>query len=292
MKGKGWTIFFILFLLFLTLHIYNVRHLKPLSTPKDVQFSHKLLLPNKFLAMTSSGFKGIRSEFIYLQAVNFLMSHKKLDMMTKKDWQWFYKMLNASNYLDPYLQDTLFLANAMTWSGKRYKQAITILKRGADKRTWDWRIPFFVGFDYFYFLKDYKEGAKWLLKAAKRPHSPSAVLTSLAATLSTRDGQLEMGITILKNQIAHTKNKRLKRFYKKRLASLKHVLILEQAIRIYQKRFRHYPKTIKQLVTSGILPRIPEDPFGAHYQIKPDGHIKKIYKSNNHHHQTSSRIHK
>ena len=265
-------ILFISFLFFL--HIKEVASIYTKRCHKNNQIG--LILPNSFIKITSFGFKGLRSDILYLNAVNFLMSFDQISDLKEKDWHWFYRLIDASTYLDPYFQDPLFLANAMIWPSKCYNTTISILKRGAKFRSWDWRFPFFVGFDYFYFLKDYKNGTKWLLIASKKRHSPSILLVSLASALTTRAGQLSMGITILKNQIAHTKNQKLKKAYKKRLRCLENLVILERAIAKYKKLFGHYPSKISQLLNSHILKKLPHDPFGAIYKITPKGHVKRI----------------
>jgi len=260
--------------LLIILHIRLVNTLSIKKAHENHQIG--LILPNKFLKITSFGFKGLRSDLLYLKSVNFLMSFNKLSDLNQNDWHWFYRLIDASTYLDPYFQDPLFLANAMIWPSKCYNKALLILKRGAKYRSWDWRFPFFVGFDYFYFLKDYKDGTKWLLIASKRRHSPSLLLVSLASALTTRAGQLSMGIKILENQIAHTKNKKLRKYYTKRLKCLKNLFVLEKAIYKYKMRFGHFPKSLSQLIDTHILKELPKDPFGAIYKITPKGHIKRI----------------
>ncbi len=256
--------------------VFHILQINSISLKNNESHSIGLILPNKFLKITAFGFKGIRSDIIYLNAVNFLMSFNKLSDLSKRDWHWFYRLIDASTYLDPYFQDPLFLANAMIWQSKCYTTVLSILKRGAVARNWDWRFSFFVGFDYFYFLKDYKDGTKWLLIASKKRHSPSVLLVSLASALTTRAGQLSMGITILKNQIAHTKNKKLRVFYIKRLKCLKNLLVLEKALHEYKRRFGHFPTKLIQLISTNILKKLPIDPFGATYKITPKGHIKRI----------------
>jgi hypothetical protein len=41
--------------------------------------------------------------------------------------------------------------------------------------------------------------------------------------------------------------------------------LLEQAIGLYQRKYRAYPKVLTKLVSAGYLPQIPEEPFGGFY---------------------------
>ncbi|NJL16513.1 MAG: hypothetical protein HC938_04270 [Nitrospira sp.] len=43
--------------------------------------------------------------------------------------------------------------------------------------------------------------------------------------------------------------------------------MLEQAIGHYEKKSQAYPKTLTELVSTGYLPRLPEEPFGGSYEL-------------------------
>ncbi len=139
------------------------------------------------------------------------------------------------------------------------KDAIEILEIFKKHRDWDWQPGFYIGFDYFYFLKDNLTASKYLMEAAKMPYAGS-LLGLLGARLSQRGGDTMVSIAFLKSMYASTENKAAKEEIERRIEALKGVLKLEKGIARFVSAYGQKPETLDQLVEAGIVERLPENP--------------------------------
>jgi hypothetical protein len=49
---------------------------------------------------------------------------------------------------------------------------------------------------------------------------------------------------------------------------------MEMAIAEYASRFGAHPRMLADLVQSGLLARVPEEPYGGRYLLTPDGGVR------------------
>ena len=74
------------------------------------------------------------------------------------DYFGMYKTMDTAVKLDPYNMDSYYFTQAiLVWDLKKVKEANELLEYGARYRDWDFYLPFFLGFNYAYFLKDYEK---------------------------------------------------------------------------------------------------------------------------------------
>ena len=75
-----------------------------------------------------------------------------------------------------------------------------LLEKGTRYRDWDWNLPFYAGFNNFFFLHDNAKASELLATAAQRP-GPSEQLLSLAARLAYTEKKTENAIMFLRGDI-------------------------------------------------------------------------------------------
>jgi hypothetical protein len=179
----------------------------------------------------------------------------------------------VSTDLDPYFLDPYVFANAnMTWEGGMISETNTLLEKGAQYRDWDWMLPFFAGFNSFFFLHDNTKAAEYLMTASRRP-GPSEQLASFAARLAYKDKKTENAILFLEAIEKKTEDERLKKEYETRIHALQARLILERSVSTYKEKFNRTPVSLQRMIENGILKEIPRDPYGGKFSIGPDGEI-------------------
>jgi tetratricopeptide (TPR) repeat protein len=189
------------------------------------------------------------------------------------DLHWLYSNLVVITELDPYFEDAYYFGNAiLTWDGGMYNEANALLRKGMEARNWDWQLPFFLGFNKFYFLKDNKGGADYLLEAAGRRGAPH-FLPTLAARLYNNAGRAENAIGFLTVFWKNEKNERIKKNYEVRIEALKQVMLLEKAVLEYRRKTGKSPGNLKILTRSGLLQTIPKDPYGGVFYLAKDGSV-------------------
>lgn len=234
----------------------------------------ELTLPpfvSRFLALE---FRSVAADYLFVRVTQFYGGNAvNIDESSTGAWMWLYSNLYVVTDLDPYFEDPYYFGNAvLSWKARMFTQANKLLQKGADARTWDWQLPFFTGFNKFYFLNDNKGGADDILAAAKRPGAPT-FLPSLASRLYNNAGRTEIAIALLTNFWENERNEGLKNLYKIRIEALKQIQLLEKAVFQYRSRTGRLPDNLQVLVQAGIIKNIPNDPYGGAFYITEKGSI-------------------
>jgi len=272
---QGLTTTFLLAVL-VTMHVFLLGKagIERKTLPSDV--GGGFVVPSPVLKITSLEFKGIVSDLLFIEAMAFKGStyeRKEQPRMNPEEWQWFDKILNVSTDLDPFFLDPYVFANAnMTWEGGMIRETNTLLEKGTQYRDWDWMLPFFAGFNSFFFLHDNTKAAEYLMTASRRP-GPSEQLASFAARLAYKDKKTENAILFLEAIEKKTEDERLKKEYETRIHALQARLILERSVSTYKEKFNRTPVSLQRMIENGILKEIPRDPYGGKFSIGPDGEI-------------------
>jgi tetratricopeptide (TPR) repeat protein len=189
-----------------------------------------------------------------------------------------YRALFTATRLDPYNMDAYYLAQAvLTFESGNIQRVNELLEYGFQHRTWDWYLPFFISFNYAYFVKDYEKAAVYLTKAAEL--NPKVQwFASLAARYYYEGGSTTLALAYLKEMIATTRNDAIKKRLVIRAAAFEKILQIEQAIEAYKRHLQQDPKDLRDLVKAGILARIPIDPYGGSFYLDDQGRVRTTSK--------------
>lgn len=238
---------------------------------------HALILPSPLLRVTSLGYKGLVADFMFLDLLSYYggtLQRTERPYVKEWEWKWFEHDLRAITDLDPYFFEPYYFGNAIfSWEARRVEIANDLLAKGTTARTWDWVMPFFAGFNYFYFLENYEKAAEYIMEASRRPEA-NPMLGSLASKLAFKEQRTETAIQFLEETLTRTEDVATQDELNKRIETLRRIRYLEQAVDTYRSRFHQQPSRLEQLVQRGIISAIPPDPFEGYFYIAPDGVIK------------------
>ena len=236
-----------------------------------------LLLPSREMTrVISFGNEILLAQLIFFDSMFFVGNLD--DPPTEVMYQQLYHTLDTVTYLDPYNMDGYYFAQGlMSWNRSMIEPLNTLLRRGMAHRTWDWQLPFFYGFNQFYFLKNPEEAAVYLRKAYQL-NPKNEFLPTLVARLYYQADATEVAIECLEEMIRNTKSENLRRWMKVRLKAFKIVSFLEDAIALYEERFNRRPQSLETLVEGGILKAIPPDPYGGRFYLDKAGRVKTTSK--------------
>ena len=196
----------------------------------------------------------------------------------RPDLQRIYRALYTSTRLDPYNMDAYYFAQSvLTWEPGLSPRVVELLEYGFAHRPRDWYLPFFLSFDYAYFLKDYNKAGEYLAKVAQLKPEIDWYVT-LASRYFYEGGSTALALAYLKEMIPTARNEAIKRRMMTRAEALEKILKIEQAIVAYRKRFRRDPKELGDLVNGGVLDLIPEDPYGGSFYLDKDGRVRTTSK--------------
>ena len=237
----------------------------------------KYLPSGQFLKGAALAYDELFADYFWIKAVVYFGDHYQ----TGKDFKWLYHLLDVVVTLDPYFELAYeFGGTVLAFWIKDVNNSIKILKKGMINvpKTHEryWAIPFYLGFNYMYYKKDYATAARYLEEASKYPKHPR-YLPFLVARLHANAGDPEIAINFLMEIYRSTKNEEAQKDIKKRINEVvveRDILILEKARDQHHKKTGSYPSNLKELVAGGFLREIPKEPFGGKYFINKNHSIQ------------------
>jgi len=220
-------------------------------------FENPVFLPDvKALRLFSLGFEGLAADFVWIKgAIYFGSNYRKRGFR----FPWMARLLDLATDLDPLYYDIYWYGSSLL---PDVRQSIRLLKKGMKYFPDNWKFPEMIGFNYHYYLKDYKSAGKFYEIAATKPGHPPFV-PSLASRFYTKAGELEAAIRVLKGFYDTTKRKDLKREFGLRIVQLQNIRMLQQVVDHYHSALGRYPESLKELVEEGFLQTLPKEPFGG-----------------------------
>jgi tetratricopeptide (TPR) repeat protein len=232
------------------------------------------VIPSRFSRILALGNQGLLSDFLFLKAATFFGGRagqgKALD---KADWEYFIDSLESVTDLDPYFVDPYFLAEGLlAWDAGLPEEANKLLEKGTKYRPSDWRLPFFIGFNHFYFLRNYGKAADYIMTASRLPGSPGYFPT-LAARLAYYGGKSKTALLFLRQMLEESNNPVLNRRMEKRLLALERAVAIEEALDNFKMKEGRMPVSLAELVSKDYLDRLPEDPYGGKWGVLNNGRV-------------------
>nr|WP_319392811.1 hypothetical protein [uncultured Desulfobacter sp.] len=232
------------------------------------------IIPSQFTGPASLEFKGLVSDLLYLKIATFIggkiMARQLLD---NSHADFFYRAADIMTDLDPYFWDAYLMTSMyLAWDFRRVDLANKLLKKSTKHRIWDYKPPYYLGFNTYYFLKDNAKASKYMMEAAKRGNGPS-FLVPLATRLLTYQNELEPAILLLKEQLRTTRNQKMRGHLRTRLEAIIILNQLKKKSLEYKNKYGHSPEHIQDLVSCGLIPKIPDDPYGGEFFITPNGRV-------------------
>ncbi len=232
------------------------------------------IIPSKFSRILALGNQGLLSDFLFLKTATFIGGRSGAgEEMSEEDWQFVIRSLDVVTDLDPYFTDPYVLAEGLlAWEAQKPDEANKLLAKGALYRNWDWRLPFYIGFNHFYFLRDHETASGFIMDASRLAGSPS-YLPTLGARLAYYGGQSKTALLFLKEMLADTDDPLLKKRLNKRLVALEQAVVIEKALAVFKEKEGCSPSRMVEMGGGGYLESLPIDPYGGRWGILKNGRV-------------------
>lgn len=231
------------------------------------------ILPAKFSNILAVDYQGVLSDYQFLKIITFYggrIQHEQ--SLSEEDWRYVIQGLETVTTLDPYFMDAYLLAESLlAWEENRVEDANDFLKKGMSYIT-NWRLPFYVGCNYFLFMQDYANAAEYLKIASRIPGSPD-FLATLAARLDYFAGKSDTAILFLTGLLAETTDPRLRQRLEKRMLALQRATEIEKAIQQFKTQYGRMPQGREELINKRILDEFPQDPYGGKWILNQNGRV-------------------
>jgi len=173
--------------------------------------------------------------------------------------------------------DAYYFAQAtLVWDAKQVKLANDLLEYGMGYRTWDYSLPFYVGFNSAYFLKDYAKAAEYYKRAGEL--SGSELFMNLTGRYLYESGNSKMAIDYLTVMEKGASIPAIKKTFQIRLQAIKEGYRIELARDRFLQEMGRLPFSVEELLNKGFLADKPVDPYGGNFYLEPDGSVRSTSK--------------
>jgi hypothetical protein len=220
----------------------------------------------------SFGFRNLLADIAWLEAVQ-VSGNRKL---TRNDFDRLSDLLSTvvrfdPRFVIPYLVGGIVLGDSPDHVGA----ALELLAEGERQLPGEWRIPFYAGYIHYFSRGDPEAGGMALLRAARIPRSP-AYFPLLASRMLAEGNRPDTALAFLREMTARETDPRRKASLEERIHRViveRDLQSIEGAIEEYTARIGVPPRKLDELVQSGTLARIPEEPNGGKYFLATDGSV-------------------
>jgi hypothetical protein len=227
----------------------------------------------EYLKLAVLGYRQLAADVIWLQVVQHFGKRNE----TTEGYLWAYHAVDVVTDLDPRFVHAYRAAGTIlgVWAG-RVHESIAILKKGMEHNPEAWELPFFIGYNYFYELCDYRSAATHFQIASLLSGAPT-YLPQLAARMTVEAGDPDAALEFLLRLHQQVQDDRLKAGLERRIRQVsaeRDIRLLEEAGLRFKTRHGRLPAGLDELVTQGFLRALPEEPHGGKYELRADGTVQ------------------
>jgi len=229
-------------------------------------------VPNPELARVASiGFQNVVSDYHWLQAVQVVGSSRSDPSV---HGPLLGRLIDVVTTLDPWVDHPYrFAAVWMTESLASIRKANALLERGIRYHPDDWRDPYYLGFNHFFYLQENEAAADALENASKKESSP-AYLPLLVARLRAGGDGLETSAALLAGLVGESADPYAKAEYEKALDEVeteRRARALDRARAEFQRRRGRDIARVEELVEGrdAVLKELPPELHGWEWVIEP-----------------------
>ncbi len=251
------------------------QELEQRSSGRMAKLEQLRLLPRgEVLKPTFLGYHHLGADLIWLRAIQVLGDK----VVSEQDYQWLYHALDIVTTLDPqYLYVYDVGGTVLAELAGRYDLSNQILEKGLTPNPQSWRLPFLLGFNHFFHLDQPRQAANYMARAAGargmlHEGPPPPYIPRLASRLYAQGKSPEVAIEFLEAMLVQTTDPVLRNHLQRRIRRVgleRDLQIIERAVQQYEEAMQRKPVTLNDLVSSGVLKMIPEEPYGGSYVFDP-----------------------
>src|SRR5262245_36905266 len=235
--------------------------------PREVGIAELTYLPkSEHLKVAVLGYRNVVADLLWIKALNIFGPRTA----KKEEYLAGYIAVDVLTDLDPTFVAAYHIGGIIlsVW-GNLPGLSNQLLIKGSEHNPTAWELPFLIGFNYYYELKNPGMGSKYLQVASAIPGVPS-FLPRLATRMAVESGDPNAAMEFLERLYERTQEERLRENLELRMREVvaeRDLRRLEEAVFQYSSRYGKRPSRLTDLVSGGILARIPDEPLGGAYEL-------------------------
>ena len=234
-----------------------------------VQIEGLAQLPKgEYLKPALLGYHHLGADMLWLRLIQIIGKKRN----SADEYEWMYHALDVITTLDPQYAYAYYAGGVILGDlANRPDLSIRLLEKGVKANPEVWNIPFLLGYNYYFLLGDPAKGAEYIMQAASLPDGP-AYLPGLATRMAAEAGSPGTALAFLEARLTDTHDPEMREVLANRMKEViieRDLRLLERAVEAYRTQHQTLPATANELVAAGILPMLPQEPFGGDYRLDP-----------------------
>jgi hypothetical protein len=222
----------------------------------------------EYLRPMSLGWQNVLADILWFRTISYFGEHYRSD----RTYPWLAEMCDLVTDLDPRAEHVYrFAGFILPWEANQADAGIRLLEKGARQFPDSWTFQYFLGFQSYFFKNDYPTALTHLRRAAQLPGVHQSV-AQLIAVLAAEQYGAETTLEFLAELERNVDSPELRAVVRENVQEARLAAALQSlnnAVEAYQQRYGHAPLTAEELVDTGLLPALPQDPFGGTFVIDP-----------------------
>jgi len=225
-------------------------------------------LPLAFQVITAGG-----DRYLAANLAGFRVLVADVFRMTGDDMAIQAQLQRDVSWLNPAHEDNYYIAAAILSQPEWIPDAQYVLRRAADARPNDWQPLFYYGFNRYYFEKNPIAGAQALLEAVPRitEQQNSWTMQNLAARWLERGYSAGEAARLVDGMAENAAPGPFQRYLKSRAQRLRDLAMLKELAQRYKEKHGRGVSSLNDLVSDGLVDRIPADPLNVGYVLDKNG---------------------
>lgn len=240
--------------LVITFQVNHDKRSKPFTTALTAQTRN--LLPASILPHITFGFTNFITDMYWLRSVQDFVVWDGRDPYYLN----YFKNIAA---LDPTFEYPYLFSIVIVPQNKNIdtlNRVAEIADQGIGAIPTSWKIPFYLGTQYYLFTKKYDPAEKYLAIASKIEGAPDGVFLIYSTFVGRNsplkpkgDSDIPLQKELLKVIFNNTDNETIKKMAEKGIEE-KHVSqMIEKGIIAYKERYKKYPKTVEEMIAVNFI---------------------------------------
>jgi tetratricopeptide (TPR) repeat protein len=220
----------------------------------------------EYLKPALLGYHHLGADILWLRLVQVIGKKRN----SEDEYEWIYHALDVVTMLDPQYAYAYYAGGVILGElANRPDLSNRLLERGVKANPDEWNIPFLLGYNHYFLLGDPAKGAQYIMQAASLPGGPS-YLPGLATRMAAEAGSPETALAFLEARLRETQDPEMRESLARRMKEViieRDLHILESAVEAYRTQHQNLPATLMDLVATGTLHALPQEPFGGDYRL-------------------------
>jgi tetratricopeptide (TPR) repeat protein len=224
------------------------------------------------LAFLFLGNRTLAADVNWLRAVQYIGEVRG----NERGWDKLFPLVDAVTDLDPKHGYAYQVAGAILSSVGRIDESNRILEKGTRAVPDRYILPYHRAFNAFYYQGDWKEAGRWAEVAARTPGAPPHVRHNVLAYY-VKGKRADAAVAFLEQALTEAKDPDTQKALESQLKQARLELDaskVEDAIQEWRARYRTGPLSLGQLVSEGLIPSIPPDPYGGDLYLDEEGRVR------------------